>query len=97
MIIGGVWSTGSSGGKGSGGGHGGRGGGILFLNISDTLDIEGTLSADGDNYVGSYAGGGSGGSILIRTVTLEGSGTVQVSPISRSKLSKSLGSHVAHN
>ena len=69
---------------------GGRGGGILFLNISDTLDIEGTLSADGDNHVGSEAGGGSGGSILIRTVTLEGSGTVQVSSV-RSSLSKALG------
>lgn len=88
LIIDDVRTTGSSGGKGSGGGHGGRGGGILFLNISDTLDIEGTLSADGDNYVGSYAGGGSGGSILIRTVTLEGSGTVQVSSISCSNLSK---------
>ena len=32
-----------------------------------------------DNYVASYAGGGSGGSILIRTKMFEGSGTVQVS------------------
>lgn len=70
-------STGSSGGRG-GGGLGGRGGGIFFLNISDTLDIEGTLSANGDKYAGSYAGGGSGGSILIRTNLFEGSGTVQV-------------------
>ena len=71
-------STGSSGGKGSSGAHGGRGGGILFLNISDTLDIEGILSVDGANNGGSEAGGGSAGSILIRTVLLEGSGTVQV-------------------
>lgn len=96
LINGDFRSTGSSGGKGSGGGLGGRGGGILFLNISNTLDIEGTLSADGDNYVGSDAGGGSGGSILIRTVTLEGSGTVQVSSV-RSSLSKAPGINVARN
>ena len=70
--------TGSSGGRG-GGGDGGRGGGIFFLNISDTLDIEGILSASGAHYAGSYSGGGSGGSILIRTNLFEGSGTVQVS------------------
>ena len=64
---------------------GGRGGGILFFNISNTLDIEGTLSASGDNYVGSQAGGGSGGSILIRTVLFEGSGTVQVSSVRSSQ------------
>ena len=74
-----LYLTGSSGGKGGSGQLGGRGGGIFFLNISDTLDIEGTLSANGDNYVTSYAGGGSGGSILIRTKMFEGSGTVQVS------------------
>lgn len=74
-----LYLTGSSGGKGGSGQLGGRGGGIFFLNISDTLDIEGTLSANGDNYVGSYAGGGSGGSILVRTKMFEGSGTVQVS------------------
>lgn len=69
---------GSSGGKGGGGHSGGRGGGIFFLNISDSLDIEGTLSANGDKFQGSRAGGGSGGSILIRTNLFEGSGTVQV-------------------
>ena len=74
-----MYLTGSSGGKGGSGQLGGRGGGIFFLNISDTLDIEGTLSANGDNYVASYAGGGSGGSILIRTKMFEGSGTIQVS------------------
>ena len=73
-------SIGSSGGKGSNGKPGGRGGGIFFLNVSDTLDIEGTISVNGDKYGdGDNSGGGSGGSILIRTVTFEGSGTVQVS------------------
>ena len=50
----------------------------MFLNISHTLDIEGTLSANGDNFRGGSSGGGSGGSILVRTQLFEGSGTVQV-------------------
>lgn len=67
---------GSSGGKGSSGVYGGCGGGILFLNISDILDIEGILSVDGVNNGGFEVGGGSVGSILIRIVLLEGSGIV---------------------
>lgn len=57
--------------------QGGRGGGILFLNISNTLDIEGTIRVNGGDG-GIYAGGGSGGSVLIKTKYLEGSGTTQV-------------------
>ena len=71
-------SAGSSGGMGKSGSQGGRGGGIFLLNISNTLDVEGTLSANGDDYGGPYAGGGSGGSILVKTKTFEGSGTLQV-------------------
>lgn len=69
---------GSSGGAGSPNYPGGRGGGIFALYVNDTLDIEGTVRANGDRYGGSFAGGGSGGSILIKTNKLEGSGLVQV-------------------
>lgn len=73
-----VSNVGSSGGAGSQGSLGGRGGGIIVLNINHTLDIEGTIRANGDRWIGSFAGGGSGGSILIKTGKLEGTGIVQV-------------------
>ncbi|KAK3724602.1 hypothetical protein QZH41_005193 [Actinostola sp. cb2023] len=69
---------GSSGGAGLSSSPGGRGGGIFALYVNHTLDIEGTIRANGDKYGGTYAGGGSGGSILIKTTNLEGSGLVQV-------------------
>lgn len=72
-------TVGSSGGAGSSSSPGGRGGGIFALYVNHTLDIEGTIRANGDKYGGAYAGGGSGGSILIRTTRLEGSGLIQVS------------------
>lgn len=69
---------GSSGGQGMSNSPGGRGGGIFALYVNGTLDIEGTIRANGDKYGGAYAGGGSGGSILIKAAKLEGSGLVQV-------------------
>ena len=50
----------------------------MFLNVSDTLDIEGDVHANGENYGDAYSGGGSGGSIMIKTRVFEGSGSVQV-------------------
>jgi len=47
---------------------GGRGGGVLYLNVSDTLSVNGEITADGKAPAeGHHAGGGSGGSILIHT------------------------------
>jgi len=51
------------------------------LYVKNTLDIEGTIRANGGKYGGSFAGGGSGGSVLIKTDKLEGSGLVQVCKI----------------
>jgi hypothetical protein len=71
-----LYLLGSSGGSSAGG----RGGGIFSLNITSTLDIEGTIRVNGGNG-GASAGGGSGGSILITTDHLEGSGLAQVKHI----------------
>ena len=71
---------------GSGGGvfnnvyyRGGSGGGALELNLTGTITIDGTLSADGSNgnyYGGADSGGGSGGSVWITSGTLSGSGVI---------------------
>lgn len=70
-----------------GGGKGGAGGGGIIMNITNTAVLHGNISASGGNGLsascnaanqGSFVrggGGGSGGSIYIRTVKLEGEGT----------------------
>jgi hypothetical protein len=72
---------------GSGGGppgyeYGGNGGGAIQLNISDSLIIDGKISANGNDathqyYAGFHGGGGSGGSVYIITKNLSGSGKIQ--------------------
>ena len=63
---------------GSGGGlNGGPGGGIVSMDVS-LLRVEGSVGANGGDSVGSNGGGGSGGSVVIKTITLEGSGLIQV-------------------
>jgi len=78
---GGTASTGTAGGFGygslaepngfgSGGGNhgnnkGGFGGGLIRLEVGGTLSVDGVLSANGQNYQGTYAGGGAGGGIYI--------------------------------
>lgn len=70
---------GSSGGAGQDIYHnylpGGAGGGAIWLVVSDTLQVDGEISADG--VIGSgRSGGGSGGSILIETTNLTGTGGI---------------------
>ncbi|HRH30774.1 MAG TPA: alkaline phosphatase D family protein [Candidatus Paceibacterota bacterium] len=61
-------------------GSGGSGGGALKFNITTSIDIDGTLSANGDNArigtTNARYGAGSGGSIWINGGTLTGSGTI---------------------
>jgi len=57
---------------------GGCGGGILIVNVSQEVKVDGTMSADGQPGSGP-AGGGAGGSILILTDHFDGSGNIQVS------------------
>lgn len=63
---------------GSGGGtsNGGAGGGALKLEVSGTLTVDGTLSANGGPASGA-TGGGSGGSIWVVAGTLVGGGTIR--------------------
>jgi hypothetical protein len=77
-----IVSPGGRGGQGGGGTAGGNGGGVLRL-IADTIVIQGTLRADGQqgtNTSSSYgaSGGGAGGGILIAAdnVTIDAAATV---------------------
>ena len=69
---------GSAGGGGQN--NGGRGGGRIWINVTNTFDIDGLVSANGakgstvDGYVG---GGGSGGSIWIYTDVIKGYGSIE--------------------
>ena len=61
---------------GSGGADGGNpGGGAIELDVATTLQMDGTISANGSHF-GNH-GGGAGGSIWIEVGTLAGSGTIQ--------------------
>lgn len=57
--------------------NGGLGGGILKIDSSSLLRVDGRVSANGGGGSG-YNGGGSGGSVLIDTYRLEGDGTIEV-------------------
>jgi hypothetical protein len=60
---------------GSGVADGSSGGGLIKLNVSGTMTINGTVSADGADVPGSIGddGAGSGGSVWVTVGTLEGS------------------------
>ncbi|MCA9383151.1 DUF2341 domain-containing protein [Candidatus Dojkabacteria bacterium] len=67
---------GSGGGMRASWGPGGAGGGGIILEITGTVDNDGTISADGQNSPGQLSGGGSGGSIWIDTATITGTGSI---------------------
>ena len=54
---------------------GGRGGGYMYVVAGGTIINDGEMSVDGE---GSAAGGGSGGSIYVRSLTTEGIGAFSV-------------------
>jgi hypothetical protein len=62
---------------GSGGGcvGGGKGGGVITLKATTSIQVDGLVSANG-NDDGGDCGGGSGGSIYIETDYFKGSGMV---------------------
>ena len=67
-------------GSSGGGTYGGRGGGRIWINVTNTLHIDGIVSADGGDAGingGHSGGGGAGGSIWIHTNVLAGYGTIQ--------------------
>lgn len=57
--------------------HGGRGGGILAVTVTNTLFVDGAVSANGGSAVVQYGGGGSGGSVLVTTHVLAGYGSIE--------------------
>ena len=61
---------------GSGGGceGGGKGGGVITLKATTSIQVDGLVSANGND--GGDCGGGSGGSIYIETDYFKGSGMV---------------------
>jgi hypothetical protein len=67
---------------GSGGGYyypysfGGSGGGVIRLSVTGTLQMDGTITANGDKGSGSGGGGGAGGSIWLAVGTLSGAGSI---------------------
>ncbi|KAH3816398.1 hypothetical protein DPMN_117914 [Dreissena polymorpha] len=67
-------------GSAGGGDGGGRGGGRIWLNVTDTIHIDGQLTANGEagiTVLGKLAGGGSGGSIWLHCDTVTGFGQIQ--------------------
>ena len=67
-------------GSAGGGEYGGRGGGRIWLNVTDTIQIDGTISANGgsgETVLGKLSGGGSGGSIWLHCNTVTGFGMIQ--------------------
>jgi hypothetical protein len=57
--------------------YGGTGGGAIKLNVpTGTVTINGSVTANARSYIGSRAGGGSGGSVWIIADTLAGAGAI---------------------
>ncbi|HEX4351148.1 MAG TPA: carboxypeptidase-like regulatory domain-containing protein, partial [Verrucomicrobiae bacterium] len=52
------------------------GGGTVQMTVSGTLDLEGSISANGMSPTAEGSGGGSGGSIQLTALTLTGAGTI---------------------
>jgi len=72
---------GSGGGSAGGSYYGGKGGGVIRLDISDSLIINGLIQSNGTSPTSGAndyaASGGAGGSIWITTDDFAGSGTIQ--------------------
>ena len=68
------FAFGSAGGGGQG--VGGTGGGMLWLNITNLIEVDGELSTDGGEAVGNSGGGGSGGSIWMYCRVFRGLGNL---------------------
>jgi hypothetical protein len=56
--------------------HGGRGGGILWINVTDTIQLDGEITSNGGDAEAPYSGGGSGGAIWLHCRTIKGTGNM---------------------
>lgn len=50
----------------------------MFWDISKLLHLDGLITARGQDALGSYGGGGSGGSILVDVMNITGHGEINV-------------------
>lgn len=84
-MVGGSGGAGGNGFQSLGGGGGGGGGGALLIAVSGTLNVIGSLNANGGaggivgnnhNAGGTPGGGGSGGAIRLVATTLTGNGPI---------------------
>ena len=76
-----------------GGGGGGLGGGVIKMQVTDRLKVDGTLSCSGLPGTSSTSGGGSGGSLWIETNLMQGYGQMQVNGGDGKRSSSSLNHH----
>lgn len=53
-------------------GTGGQGGGFLCWRVGDLIELDGWIALRGGDGTGTNAGGGSGGSLLIKTYNMTG-------------------------
>jgi large repetitive protein len=56
---------------------GGNGGGVVIIDASDRIRIDGVIRANGALGSGSFSGSGSGGSVKLITSFIRGSGTIE--------------------
>ena len=57
---------------------GGGGGGVLYWEVAELMELDGSLSLRGTSGTGGNAGGGSGGALLLKTTNMTGHGLVAV-------------------
>lgn len=67
---------GSAGGHGPNGHLGGSGGGVIWMNVTNVIDIDGEVSARGGDADGNGGGGGSGGSVWMWCYKVKGYGKI---------------------
>jgi hypothetical protein len=65
-----------SGGGASYAGSGGNGGGLVQITAGGEVEIDGVITANGDNATNPRAGGGSGGGIWISAPSVSGAGSI---------------------
>ena len=69
-------ALGSTGGKGYQNKRGGTGGGVLWMNVTGFIDVDGSVSANGEDGPNAGSGGGSGGSIWMFCKEIRGYGKI---------------------
>ena len=67
---------GSVGGRGRNKERGGNGGGVLWMNVTGEIFVDGVVTANGENGVAEGSGGGSGGSVWMYCKTIKGYGKI---------------------